>query len=103
MFLPKWNPKKFVHKPEINSLFPEVALIVDSTTLEINRPGSYSESKPFFDAKNWIYGLKKQVCVMPVSPHYALFSSKSFKGSEHDYTFFQIKLSGNSSFFTEKT
>ena len=48
----RWDSKKFHHKPDQMKILPEVALIVDSTTIEINRPGSYSEAKPYFDEKN---------------------------------------------------
>ena len=89
MIVPKWDPKKFQHKSNKNDILPEVALIIDSTTIEINRPGSYNERKPYFDGKNWIHGLKKQVVIMSVPPFFVLFSFKAFKGGIHDYTFFK--------------
>ena len=70
--------------------YPHVALLIDSTSLEVFRPhGRFDEAKIYFDGKNGIYALKKEVAVMANAPHYALFSSAGFVGSRHDYQHFK--------------
>lgn len=76
------------HRPEAlpNTEFPFIGLLVDSTTFHINRPsGTFSEAKVYWDGKNHIYGMKKEVGVLAASPHYALFVNKAVPGSKHDY------------------
>ncbi len=69
---------------------PYIALICDSTSVEVFKPmRQFDEAKVFWDGKNKIYALKKEVCVMASPPHYALFSSAKFCGSEHDYSQFK--------------
>jgi len=66
--------------------FRFIALLIDSTSIQIQKPvGSFSESKKYFDNKNHIYAIKKEVAVMANAPHYALFSSPGTPGSSHDY------------------
>eukprot|EP01098_Paradermamoeba_levis_P013287 TRINITY_DN6028_c0_g1_i1.p1 TRINITY_DN6028_c0_g1~~TRINITY_DN6028_c0_g1_i1.p1 ORF type:complete len:187 (-),score=8.46 TRINITY_DN6028_c0_g1_i1:341-901(-) len=55
--------------------YPTVALLIDSTTIEVYRPrGRFEEAKIYFDSKNKIYGLKKEVAVTATAPHLAVFS-----------------------------
>ena len=73
-------------RPLTGHFYCHVALLVDSTTIPINKPlGRFSESKIFFDGKNHVYGIKKEVAVMASSPHYAMFVNKGEPGSRHDY------------------
>jgi hypothetical protein len=65
--------------------YRHVALLGDSTSLEVYRPGRFEEAKAYWDGKNGIYALKKEVCVMASPPHFAMFASKAFLGSTHDY------------------
>jgi len=66
--------------------YRHVALLGDSTSLEVYRPGRFEEAKAYWDGKNGIYALKKEVCVMASPPHFAMFASKAFLGSTHDYS-----------------
>jgi len=86
----RWWCQKQRPKPIENSIYPHVALIVDSTSINIFRPlGKFQEAKEYFDGKNWMYALKKEVAIMAGPPHYALFSSPGFSGSRHDYDHFK--------------
>ena len=70
--------------------FPHIVLCVDTISVEVFRPrAEFNEAKAYFDAKNKIYALKKEVAVRAVAPHYALFSQQSCLGSEHDYSIFK--------------
>ena len=72
--------------------YPQVALAVDSSSQEVYRPkGRFEEAKSYWDAKNHIYALKKQVAVLACEPHYAMFSHPAVIGSKHDYTTFKVK------------
>lgn len=68
--------------------FKYAALLGDSTSFEVFKPGGpyYREAKLYYDGKNGIYAIKKQVCVLARSPHYALFISPGYAGSTHDFT-----------------
>jgi len=69
---------------------PYIGLLCDSTSIEVFRPMCrFDEAKVYWDGKNKIYALKKEVCVMASPPHYALFTSPKFYGSEHDYSQFK--------------
>ena len=80
----RFRPNDYPHD------FPHILLAVDTTSSEIYRPvGLFAEAKVYFDGKNKIYALKKEVAVLTVAPHYALFSMKAVVGSRHDYTIFK--------------
>lgn len=69
--------------------YVRLGLAVDSTTCPIYRPkGSFADAKVYWDDKNHIYGLKKEVAVLTVPPHYALFCSPAFTGSQNDFGYF---------------
>jgi len=73
-------------EPLTGTVAPEVALLVDSTTIETYHPkGRFTEAKVYFDGKNKIYGVKKEIAVMAKAPHYCLFSQPYYVGSTHDY------------------
>jgi len=83
----KWWNNPLRPTPLSNTSYPYIGLLVDSTTTEICQPGGpFEEVKPYYDAKNQIYGLKKEVAVSATAPHYALFSSPFHLGSEHDFS-----------------
>lgn len=70
--------------------YPHIVLCVDTISVEVFRPRTdFNEAKSYFDGKNKIYALKKEVAVRSVPPHYALFSHPSCLGSEHDYSIFK--------------
>jgi hypothetical protein len=75
------RPKEFAQQG-----YRHVAALGDSTSLEVHRPGRFEEAKAYWDGKNKIYALKKEVAVMASPPYFALFSSKGFLGSIHDYS-----------------
>ena len=70
---------------------------MDSTSLEVFRPkGRYEEVKSYYDVKNGMYALKKEVAVMASPPHFispCLFPKVCFLGSKHDYQFFKENYS----------
>jgi hypothetical protein len=77
-------------KPLTQSSHPFIALLVDSTTIEVNQPhASAATPTKYFDGKNWIYGMKKEVAVMATEPYYAMFAFEGKPGSIHDYKIFK--------------
>jgi hypothetical protein len=83
-----WNDRKRpqVLQGEDGNDFPYIGLLVDSTSEEVFRPRArFEEAKRYWDGKNKIYALKKEVAVMAAPPHYALFSAKAEIGSVHDF------------------
>ena len=76
-----WNSNQFLPTPAPEP-FPFVALLVDTTTIETYRPTApFHEAKKYWDQKNRIYGIKKEVAVC-VSPHYCLFTQKGLKSKQ---------------------
>jgi len=72
------------------SSYPYIALLVDSTSIEVYHPrGRFEEAKSYFDVKHGIYALKKEVAVSASAPHYALFFQQAQVGSIHDYAIFK--------------
>jgi len=70
----KWWQNCMHPLPLANTLYPYIALLVDSMTVETCQPGGpFEEVKSYFDVKNGIYGIKKEVAVSAHPPHYALF------------------------------
>lgn len=66
--------------------YSHIALLVDTTSIQVYRPrGLFDEVKPYWDTKNKIYALKKEVLVLAHAPYYAMFSGKKRIGSTHDY------------------
>jgi len=71
--------------------------------MEVFRPrGRFEEAKIYFDGKNKIYAIKKEVAVLAYPPYYGLFFQKGQVGSKHDYSVFQGTHS-NYSAFLKKT
>jgi len=58
-----------------NKSYPYIGLLVDSTSTEICWPGPFEEVKPYYDEKNEIHGLKKEVVVLGAA---LLFSFSSW-------------------------
>jgi hypothetical protein len=86
----RWWAEKQRPKPLENTIYPHTGLIVDSTSINVFKPlGKFQEARAYFDGKNWMYALKKEIAVMAGPPHYALFSSPGFEGSRHDYDHFK--------------
>ena len=78
-------------QPLNSTSYPHIALCVDTTSQEVYRPkGRFEEVKSYWDEKNHIYALKKQVAVLAHEPHYAMFVSPGVIGSQHDYTTFKV-------------
>lgn len=83
----RWWENRLRPTPLPNTAYPYIALLIDSTTTETCRPGGpFEEVKAYFDVKNGIYGIKKEVAVSAHPPHYALFVSTFHLGSEHDFS-----------------
>jgi hypothetical protein len=88
--------------PISESHFPYIALAVDSTSIEVNRPvGRFEDAKAYWDGKNHIYALKKEVAVTAAPPHYALYSQTGTVGSVHDYTTFKSTYGSYLSYLTK--
>jgi hypothetical protein len=84
----KWWTKR--PRPKKPTVHPHIALLLDSTSVVIPKPlGTHHEEKRFYDAKNCIHALKKQVAVAAAHPYYALFSAPAAPGSTHDYAIFK--------------
>jgi len=91
LLIEKWWAEPLVRPvPLEGTAYPFIGLVCDSTSTEVFRPaGRFEEAKVYWDGKNKIYALKKEVAVLACSPHYAIFSGPAFVGSEHDYSFFK--------------
>lgn len=86
----KWWEKRRRPRSIDSVRFPHIGLVGDSTSIEVFRPkGRFEEAKTYWDGKNEIYGVKKEVMVMAHPPHYALFSQDHEVGSTHDYCIFK--------------
>lgn len=73
--------------PLAQTRFPHAGLLVDTQTIEVNKPKArFEEAKAYWDRKNKIYGLKKEVAVRAAAPHYCMFTQKGRVASVHDYT-----------------
>jgi hypothetical protein len=82
----RWWNNKPRPQPLSETPFPHVALLIDSNSQEVYHPKArFEEAKAYWDGKNKIYALKKEVAVMAQPPHYALFSQKGEIGSTHDF------------------
>lgn len=82
----KWWTNRRRPQFDDGNRFPMVGLIIDGHTSEISPPRmSYNDAKVYYDGKNYIYGLKNEVAVSPVPPHYCLFVSDHVPASVHDY------------------
>ena len=88
-----WNRRQRP-APLLDTNYLHITLLVDATSLQVFRPrGRFEEAQIYYDTKNGIYALKKEVAVMAKEPHYALFSSKAFIGADHDYKHFKNNYS----------
>ncbi len=88
--LEKWWTQLDRQVPLEGTNYNYVGLVCDSTSTEVFRPvGRFEDAKTYWDGKNKIYALKKDVCVRAAPPHYVVFSSPASVGSEHDYTAFK--------------
>ncbi len=93
-----WSVRMRPRAVLVGSTLSYIGLVVDSTSVKIGMPGEFSDAKPYWDGKNKIYAMKKEVAVTAVTPHYALFSSPGFRGAEHDFAAFQRHASGYSEY-----
>ena len=85
MWREKNRPKEYP-----NTAYSHAALLVDCTSVEIYKPtGTFREVRKYWDTKNGIYSLKKQVLVSAQVPHIAMFISKFYVGSTHDFKIFK--------------
>jgi len=76
----RWKNKD---RPQVlEGVLQHAAIAVDSTSFEVYRPhGRFEEAKIYFDGKNRIYALKKEVVVKIKPPNYALYYHKATIGS----------------------
>ncbi len=83
LLIEKWWAEPLVRPvPLEGTAYPFIGLVCDSTSTEVFRPaGRFEEAKVYWDGKNKIYALKKEVAVLACSPHYAIFSGPAFVGS----------------------
>jgi hypothetical protein len=115
MLVSCWWKNKQRPKPLTNN-FPYIALLTDSTTycsvqsnrnlfsISTNKPmGSFDEGKKWWDGKNKMYGLKKEVSVMASKPHYALFSQSARAAGTHDYEIHKEVYDGYVSYLQKST
>ncbi|KAH7824603.1 uncharacterized protein MONOS_9693 [Monocercomonoides exilis] len=77
-----------------NEEFPNVALLVDATTIKVPYPISttFTEGKKLFDAHHSVYCIKIEVAVSSWKPHKALFVSDAIEGGKHDVFLFRKKM-----------
>ncbi len=69
-----------------NVPFPFVGALDDSTSIPIfHLYVHFKEVKIYYDGKNRMYALKKEMIVLHVPLHYAIFLSKGVIRSAHDY------------------
>ena len=82
VLLERWgNLPKPVPLGGVDNALKNVGLTVDCTSFQVYRPtGRFEEAKKYFDYKNSIYALKKEIAVMPKPPYFALFYSSGDPG-----------------------
>lgn len=86
----RWTKNRIRPTPLSTTNFPYIALLCDTTSIEVFRPTArFEEAKRYWDSKNHIYAIKKEVAVLANSPHYALFLHKGEVASRHDYSIFK--------------
>jgi len=82
--------------------YPEVALIIDVTFQPCYRPtGRFYEARYYWSHKHYQYGIKTEVGTSPNGC--AMFVSKHYPGSVHDFTLFSKNLQNYQSFLQKKT
>jgi hypothetical protein len=82
----RWQDAAIRYLPPDDTRFAHCGLIVDSTTVRINKPlGLFQEAKAFYDGKNHCYGMKVEVGVINRPPYYVRFVSKKVAAAVHDY------------------
>lgn len=82
--------------------YPSVALILDCTIFNINRPcGSFDESRLFYSNKHGRYCTKMEIGVLPNGS--AAFYSQLYPGSKHDYSIFSMNLQKYKRFILKET
>lgn len=90
--------------PLQNPTFPYIGLVVDSTSIPVYRPmGPFNEAKIYWDTKNHMYALKKEVAVMAAPPHYGLFAQPKEVGSKHDYSIFKSHFESYANYLSKTT
>jgi len=81
-----WWKERVRPEPLVGTDFPHVAVLIDSTTIQVFRPKApFEEAKIYWDGKNKLYGVKAEVVVTAMKPHYCMFASRHTVGSIHDY------------------
>jgi hypothetical protein len=80
-----WNTRMRPQLERVRTL-PPYGLIIDGHTTQIGRPVmSFEDAKAYYDGKNEMYGLKVEIAVHVVPPHYCMFVSDSVPAFKHDY------------------
>jgi hypothetical protein len=83
----RWWKDRIRPFPLVDTRFNWIGLLVDVNSQEVFKPkGRFEEAKIYWDQKNYIYALKREVSVTAAPPHFALFVSKGRVGSTHDFT-----------------
>jgi hypothetical protein len=81
-----WFGHRIRPRPLQDTAFPFVGLLLDSTSIQVFKPTApFKEAKAYWDGKNQMYALKKEVAVTAAPPHYAIFIQPATNGSIHDY------------------
>ncbi|KAH7831532.1 uncharacterized protein MONOS_11104 [Monocercomonoides exilis] len=84
----------FINPPRpqspLNEDYPQVALLVDATTIKVSAPPiPLEDSKLLYDGHHQVYRMKFEVAVSAWYPHKALFVSNSVMGGVHDVALFR--------------
>ncbi len=101
----QWRENRPRPIPLPQTAFPFIALLVDSTSIEVYRPkGRFDKAKTYWDGHNKIYAFKKEVfsysctflflflyiylgCCYGTQSPLCSFSQKAEVGSAHDYSY----------------
>ncbi|KAH7821124.1 uncharacterized protein MONOS_14468 [Monocercomonoides exilis] len=86
--------KMFINPPRpqspLNEDYPQVALLVDATTIKVSTPPiPFEDSKLLYDGHHQVCSLKFEVAVSALHPHKALFVSNAVMGGVHDVALYR--------------
>ncbi|KAH7819601.1 uncharacterized protein MONOS_14429 [Monocercomonoides exilis] len=86
--------KMFINLPRpqspLNEDYPQVALLVDATTIKVSTPPiPFEDSNLLYDGHHQVYSMKFEVAVSAWYPHKALFVSNAVMGGVHEVALFR--------------